>query len=90
MPRPKKNRRLRCDPASLYFKPRGIPMRQLENIELERDEIEALKLADFDGLSQEEAAAKMEISRATFGRIIKNARNKIADAIINGKAIKIY
>ena len=89
MPRPKKKRRIKCNPAAYYFKPRGIPLIQLEEIILEQDELEAIRLADYDGLSHEEAALKMKISRATFGRIVHSARNKIADSIINGKAIKI-
>ena len=56
---------------------------------LERDELESLKLADFENLKHEEAATRMKVSRATFGRILRSARNKLADSIINGKAIKI-
>lgn len=89
MPRPKINRKVRCNPSCYYFKPRGIPMYSLDEVELELDELEAIKLADFDEMFQEEAAKKMNISRATFGRIILKAHHKIADAIINGKAIKI-
>lgn len=89
MARPKKNRRIRCNPAAFYFKPRGIPMNQLEEIFLEADELEAIRLGDFLSLSQEEAAVKMDISRATFGRIINRARQKVAEGIINGKAIRI-
>lgn len=89
MPRPKKHRKTFCDPASTYFKPRGIPMWSLKEEVLERDELEAIQLADFENLKQEEAANRMKVSRATFGRIIKSARNKLADSIINGKAIKI-
>ena len=89
MPRPKKYRRTCCDPASYYFKPRGIPMRELEECILEKDELEALKLADFDNLSHEEGAERMKISRATFGRILKSARNKVASSILKGMAIKI-
>lgn len=64
-------------------------MRHLHETILAKDEIEAIKLADFDNLDHESAAIKMEISRATFGRIVKSARHKIADSIINGKAIRI-
>lgn len=53
------------------------------------DELEAVRLADYEGLYHEDAAVKMGISRATFGRILNNARRKIADAIVNGKALKI-
>lgn len=89
MPRPKKHRRINCDPMSFYFKPAGIPLGHLEEIILEDDEFEALRLGDLLNLSQEEAAVKMNISRATFGRIVNSAHLKIADSIINGKAIKI-
>lgn len=89
MARPKKRRRIRCNPASLYFKPRGIPMHKLDEVTLEHDELEALRLADLLKYSHENAAKKMKISRATFGRIISKARQKLADGILNGKAIKI-
>jgi len=72
-----------------YYKPRGIPSSQLEEVVLTLDEYEAIKLADYGGLYQEEAAGNMDISRQTFGRIIESAHRKIADAIINGKALKI-
>lgn len=89
MPRPKKHRTIKCNPAAYYFKPRGIPMYSLEEILLEHDELEAMRLADYLALSQEAAAKKMKISRATFGRIIESARYKLVDGILNGKAIKI-
>ena len=89
MARPEKRRKIQCSPASYYFKPRGIPISQLDEIELAQDELEAIRLADLNGLFQEDAAAKMLVSRATFGRIIIRAHQKIADAIINGKSIRI-
>jgi predicted DNA-binding protein (UPF0251 family) len=89
MPRPEKKRRIRCCPVSYYFKPAGIPVNDLEEIPLAADELEAIRLADLNELFQEEAAEKMNVSRATFGRILMRAHNKIADAIINGKAINI-
>lgn len=89
MPRPCKHRRTRCRPEANYFKPRGIPMHQLEEMVLEKDELEAVKLADYDGLKHEEGAEKMKISRATFGRILEKGRKKIAESIIKGKAIRI-
>jgi predicted DNA-binding protein (UPF0251 family) len=89
MSRPEKKRRTRCSPTSYYFKPRGIPMGKLEEVQLKEDELEAIKLADLDGLFQEVAADKMKISRATFGRILTRAHKKISDAIINGKSIRI-
>lgn len=89
MARPEKIRKIRCNPACYYFKPRGVSLEELEEIELAHDELEAMRLADLEGLFQEDAAAKMLISRATFGRIIIRAHQKVADAIINGKSIRI-
>jgi len=89
MPRPQKHRKCKCSPTAGYFKPRGIPMGLLEEVLLAKDELEAIKLADFDNLSHEASAEKMQISRATFGRILQRARFKISDSIVNGKAIKI-
>jgi predicted DNA-binding protein (UPF0251 family)/predicted Fe-Mo cluster-binding NifX family protein len=71
------------------MKPAGIPTRDLEEIRLGFDEAEALRLADLDGLYQEAAARSMGVSRQTFGRIVEVARRKVADAILNGKALRI-
>ena len=89
MARPRKNRFVRFDPDISYFKPRGIPMQNLDEVCLTVDEGEALRLADLLGMSHEEAGRRMGVSRATFGRIIQKARKTVADALINGKAIKI-
>jgi len=78
-----------AQPNSTYFKPRGIPLAVLDETILTVDEHEAIRLNDLEGLEQEEAAEKMNISRQTFGRILASARKKIADAIINAKAIRI-
>lgn len=89
MARPRKHRRIHCNPAAYYFKPRGIPMHKLSEIILNHDELEALRLADIQKESHEEAAKNMKISRATFGRIISKARQKVADGVLNGKALRI-
>lgn len=89
MPRPKIRRCLRFRPNVHYFKPQGIPLRHLEEVILEPDEIEALKLHDIDCLEHVEAAKKMKISQPTFGRILDSAYKKIAEGIIIGKAIRI-
>jgi predicted DNA-binding protein (UPF0251 family) len=89
MSRPKKCRCINCTPSTSYFKPRGIPLNNLEEVSLSIDELEALCLADYEGLYHEDAALQMTISRPTFGRILDGARHKVADALINGKAIKI-
>jgi len=89
MPRPRKFRRVCCNPSVYYFKPRGIPVYELEEIVLDHDELESLRLADLLAFSHEVAAKEMKISRATFGRIVESARKKVVDGIINGKAIRI-
>jgi len=89
MVRPRLCRRVRFNPDVTYFKPRGIPLRELEEVILPIDEYEAVRLKDLEGLEQEECAKKMNISQPTFHRLVLSARKKIADAIINGKAIKI-
>jgi len=89
MPRPLKRRRVCCKPDSNYFKPRGIPVPDLEEIKLTIEELEAVRLADFEGLYQENAAEKMHISRQTFGNTINSAHKKIADALLNAKALVI-
>jgi predicted DNA-binding protein (UPF0251 family) len=89
MPRPRIPRRLRFNPSVLYFKPRGIPLQHLEEVVLQHDEVEALKLHDVDGLDQVQAAQKMKISQPTFGRTLNSAHQKIATAIISGQAIRI-
>ncbi|HSB04945.1 MAG TPA: DUF134 domain-containing protein [Thermodesulfobacteriota bacterium] len=89
MARPRQCRRVGAMPESNYFKPRGIPLSMLEEVVLTVDEFEAIRLADLEGLYQEQAAEKMNISRQTFGRIIESAHKKVADALVGGKALKI-
>ena len=89
MSRPCRCRRIRCKPDTNYFKPRGIPIDMLKEVNLALDELEAIRLADFNGLYQVDAAIKMDISRQTFGNIIKSAHKKIADVLLNAKALKI-
>jgi uncharacterized protein len=89
MSRPFKCRRIGYIPDVTYFKPAGIPMRELEEVNLSFEEAEAIRLKDLEGLEQEQAAEKMNISRPTFQRILVSARRKIADVLLNGKAIRI-
>lgn len=89
MGRPRKDRLVAFNPEISYFKPRGIPMVDLNEVCITVDEREALRLADLDGLSHEESGQCMGVSRATFGRILHKARQTVADALINGKAIKV-
>jgi predicted DNA-binding protein (UPF0251 family) len=76
-------------PPQTYFKPRGVPVAQLEEIRLSVDELEALRLADLEGLYHEDAAARMNVSRATFGRIVESARKRVAEVLVGGHALRI-
>ena len=89
MSRPLCPRRIGHRPPADYFKPAGIPMRDLYEIELAADEVEALRLADHQGLYREECAAEMEISRQTFDRIVRRARAKVAEALAGGHALRL-
>jgi hypothetical protein len=89
MSRPRRFRRVWVEPNVTYFKPAGVRMIDLEESILTVDEFEAVRLKDLGGLDEKTAAKKMNISQPTFNRLIASARKKIADAIVNGKAIKI-
>ena len=89
MPRPENMREIENMPEITWFKPTGIPKHQLEEVVLTFDEIEALRLADAEGQYQEQVAEQMKVSRATVGRILASARGKVADALVNGKAIRM-
>lgn len=89
MPRPCKCRRISNVPNCKYFKPRGVPLCSLKEVTLTLDGLEAVRLADLNGMYHEAAAKRMKISRQTFGNILNSAHNKIADFLINAKALKI-
>jgi predicted DNA-binding protein (UPF0251 family) len=89
MARPTKWRRVDFIPQVTYFKPAGIPARLLEGVALSVEELEAIRLKDVEGLQQEECAERMRISRPTFHRVLESARRKVADVLINGKALRI-
>jgi predicted DNA-binding protein (UPF0251 family) len=76
-------------PQVTYFKPAGVPARLLEGVALSVEELEAIRLKDTEGLQQEDCAQRMRISRPTFHRVLESARRKVADALINGKAVRI-
>jgi len=82
-------RRIRGKFNHLCFKPCGIPASELTGIVITKDELEALRLMDYEGLYQEDVAKEMGVSRPTVSRILANARAKLADALINGKMIEI-
>jgi predicted DNA-binding protein (UPF0251 family) len=86
-PRAKKPRVCGCKFRGRAFKPTGVPLAEIEKITLYRDELEALKLCDHDGLTQEEAGRKMAISRGTVQRILSGARRKVATALSECKAL---
>ncbi|MBE6064417.1 DUF134 domain-containing protein [Clostridium cochlearium] len=89
MARPTKFRKVEFFPESNYFVPWGKPKCQIEEIFLKVEELEAIRLKDIEKLTQEECAQKMDISRQTFQNIIDAARNKVAIALTEGKAIRI-
>ena len=89
MPRPMKLRQVTGIPAVTFFKPAGVPMSALEMVTLAFEEVEAIRLKDIEALHQEECAGRMGVSRATFHTILESARGKLADAILNGKAIQV-
>ncbi|MDD4894022.1 MAG: DUF134 domain-containing protein [Candidatus Omnitrophica bacterium] len=87
--RPKKTRWVKCLPGERCFKPICKPLNKLEGVYLTLDEFEAMRLACLEGLKQINAARKMKISRPTFSRILTSAQKKIADGLVNIKAIRI-
>ena len=89
MPRPRLCRRIRFNPSISYFKPQGIPMKSLLEIELTKEELEAMRLKNIKGLDQNSCAEKMNTSQSTFQRILTSAYKKVSTALINGMAIKI-
>lgn len=90
MTRPKRYRRIIIDPKSTFFKPSGIPMRFLEQVDLSLDELETIRLKHHEGMDMIKGAKKMKISKSTFQRLLVSGCKKIADALINGKSIKIH
>lgn len=89
MPRPRSCRCVEFSPSVTYFKPRGVPLSQLEIVVLTTEEMEAYRLRYIDDLEQTAAAKKMDTSQSTYQRILVSASKKIADALTNGKAIEI-
>ena len=89
MGRPPLWRRVDFIPPVTYFKPAGVPLASLEEIQLSVEEAETIRLKDLEGLEQEDCAQKMNISRTTFARTLSSARQKMADALLSGKAIRI-
>ncbi len=89
MPRPPVERTVGGVPEFTLFKPAGVPARELERLQLAVDELEAIRLVDLEGLSHEQAAAVMGVSRQTVGRVLEHGRAQVAEALVTGKAILI-
>jgi len=87
--RPKKTRWVKCLPGERCFRPICKPLNKVKDVCLTLDEFEAIRLADLEGLKQLDAAKRLKISRPTFSRIVSSARSKIADSLVNIKAIRI-
>jgi predicted DNA-binding protein (UPF0251 family) len=89
MPRPRKRRTLAQRPRPAIYKPAGVPLDRLARLNLLYEELEALRLADLEGLTQEDAAGQMAVSRSTFQRILAQARQRVAQALVEGHALQI-
>jgi predicted DNA-binding protein (UPF0251 family) len=89
VPRPRKRRILTRAPRPAIYKPAGVPLDGLRRVTLLHEELEALRLADAQGLTQDEAAQRMGVSRSTFQRIVTQARRQVALALIEGHALQI-
>jgi predicted DNA-binding protein (UPF0251 family) len=89
MPRPRKNRRVGQQPVVVFYKPQGVALHQLKGLILSVEGLEALRLADAEGLEHQHAAELMGISRPTFSRLLAEARRTLATAVSNGWAIRI-
>jgi uncharacterized protein len=89
MPRPRMNRWIRHQPIVQFYIPQGVPPGRLRGITLTLDGLEALRLADAEGMEQEQAAELMGISRPTFSRLLAEARGIVAKGLVSGWAIRI-
>ena len=87
--RPKKTRWVKCEPGERCFRPQCKPLTRLDSVNLTIDEFEAVRLSDLKGFTQEKVAKRMKVHRSTISRILNSAHKKIADALVNIKAIKI-
>lgn len=90
MSRPRKRKTVGFIPQVRFFKPQAVPLSELEEVQLDVDELEAIRLTSIKGLRQSEAAIKMDVHQSTLQRVLARAGRKIADALINGKAIRIW
>ncbi len=89
MPRPYKRRFVSAEPNTTYYKPRGIPIGTIGEVVLNIDEFEAIRVKDLEGMPQKDAAQRLKVSQPTLHRILKSAHTKIAEALVNGKALRI-
>jgi predicted DNA-binding protein (UPF0251 family) len=89
VPRPRKRRILGRLPVPAIYKPAGVPLDQLRRVVLLQEELEALRLADLEGLTQATAASRMDVSRSTFQRILAHARRQVALVLAEGQALEI-
>jgi predicted DNA-binding protein (UPF0251 family)/DNA-directed RNA polymerase subunit RPC12/RpoP len=89
IPRKRKKCRVEFLPPATYYKPAGIPLRELDEIELSVEEFEALRLKDLEGLEQAQCGERMGVARTTFQRILYSARSKIAEVLVKGNALRI-
>ncbi|MFH0853211.1 MAG: DUF134 domain-containing protein [bacterium] len=89
MARPRKHRCIKFNPNYAYFKPASIPLTKLKSVDLDIEELEAIRLKYYKNLDQVDCAKKMSISQSSFQRLLQNANSKVAEALVKGKVIKI-
>jgi predicted DNA-binding protein (UPF0251 family) len=87
--RPRCPRRIETEPVVSYYKPQGVPLKELEVVLLSFEELEVVRLSDLEGMDQDEAAQRMGISRRALWEDLKKSRRKIVEALVKGKAIEI-
>lgn len=87
--RPKKMRWVKCEPGERCFRPQCKPLSKLEGVDVSIDEFEAIRLSDLEGLTQAEVARSMRVHRSTISRILSAGHKKVADALVNIKAMRI-
>ncbi|OYT54645.1 MAG: hypothetical protein B6U72_02040 [Candidatus Altiarchaeales archaeon ex4484_2] len=87
--RPKCLRIVKDKPKADYFKPRGVPLKNLDSVTLKLEEMEAMRLVDLKGFEHKKAAEEMKVSRRTLARDLKKGRKELVEALVEGKAIEI-
>ncbi|WP_094228209.1 DUF134 domain-containing protein [Methanolobus psychrotolerans] len=89
MVRPRKRRMVNFEHNIRYFKPSGTCLNELDEINITIDELESLRLSYIENMKQDDAADKMHVHQSTYQRTLQRTLQKIADALVNGKSIRV-